>query len=132
METGPGILLLDRALSTCLQTRKSRRQMPLREVVRGYFVSSMPGGGASPSASCRNASSSAAIQISAISSAPMSAPEKEASPSRVQAQRMSDRPPAGVPAVHVLCVESRLAQLDRGLAADVKAVSAVHDHGLGL
>src|SRR5439155_4619751 len=48
--------------------------------------------------------------------------------SGLEEERMTDRLPAGVAAVHVLSVEARLAQLDRGLAADVKTVRAVHDH----
>src|SRR5215472_12629485 len=42
--------------------------------------------------------------------------------------RPSDRLPARVSAVHVLRIEARLAQLDRGPAADVEAVCAIHDH----
>src|SRR5215510_13105231 len=37
-----------------------------------------------------------------------------------------------VAAVHVFRVEARVAQLDGGLAADMEAVGAVDDHGLGL
>src|SRR5262249_61480384 len=45
---------------------------------------------------------------------------------------MANRFPSQVPAINVLGVEARLAQLDRGLAADVEAVRAVHDDRLGL
>src|SRR5258706_6086932 len=53
-------------------------------------------------------------------------------PSWLQLQRCTDRLPAGVAAVHILRVEASLAQLDRGLAADVESVGAVDDDGLGL
>src|SRR5262249_2503867 len=46
--------------------------------------------------------------------------------------RMADRLPPRMPAVYVLRVEASFAQLDRGLATDVEAVRAVHDHRIGL
>src|SRR5262245_50631500 len=48
--------------------------------------------------------------------------------SLIHLHRSPHGPPARVSAVHVFRVEARLAQLDRGLAADVEAVRAVHDH----
>src|SRR5262249_25700379 len=59
-------------------------------------------------------------------------PTGAASASFVEAQRVADRLPPRVAAVHVLRIESRLAQLHRGLAADVEAIRAVDDHRLGL
>src|SRR5688572_1950709 len=43
----------------------------------------------------------------------------------------ADRLPARVAALHVLRVETRVAQRDRRLAADVKAVDAEHHHRVG-
>src|SRR5262245_21772372 len=48
-------------------------------------------------------------------------------PSGAWPEWVADRLPAGMAAVHVPGVEACLAQLDRGLAADVEAVGAVHD-----
>src|SRR5262245_28347317 len=68
---------------------------------------------------------------------PRCAPAAAAAPCRressvvrlsVHLDRVTDRLPARVAAVHVLRIEARLAQLDGGLATDVKAVRAVHDH----
>src|SRR5262249_55232665 len=48
--------------------------------------------------------------------------------SRIDLERTTHRLPAGVSAIHVLRIESGVAELDGGLAADVKAVRAVNDH----
>src|SRR4051812_24116516 len=49
----------------------------------------------------------------------------------VHLDRVADRFPAGVAAIHVLRIEAGIAQLDGRFAADVKAVCAVHDHRFG-
>src|SRR5438105_10724360 len=94
----------------------------------------MAGGGTAPSASRRKASSIASMQTSGASRGSTSAREssRACGISAVHPDRGADRLPAGVSAIHVLRVESRLAQLDRCLAADVESVGAIHHHGLRL
>src|SRR4029077_10799774 len=48
--------------------------------------------------------------------------------SRVHFYRRADGPPTGVTDRHVAGVEPCVAQRDRGAAADVKAIGAVHYH----
>src|SRR5688500_5042623 len=52
--------------------------------------------------------------------------------SYLELHRAADRAPREVAAFHVLRVKALLPQRDGGLAADVKAVDAVHDDGLAL
>src|SRR6185369_199881 len=44
----------------------------------------------------------------------------------------ADRFPRGMTALHELCVEAEIPQLDGGLASDVEAVGTEHDHGVRL
>src|SRR3954470_9170529 len=46
----------------------------------------------------------------------------------VHFDRVADRLPARMPAVHVPRIEACVAQLDRGLAAHMETVRALHDH----
>src|SRR5580765_1454577 len=67
-----------------------------------------------------------------VSAGALRLPATRAPSCALRPDRMADRPPAGVSAVHVLRVEPGFAQLDRGFAAYVKTVRAVHDDRLRL